>query len=168
MAIDYRPVIVQYIKDNTTIVDPNVKDGALTFKQPNTDYATYYILDESKASFVNDTTLTLNQSDNTLLDQNYNPLTIVTMSIDIRGINSFANMRDLRNSFDTISNKEALKTLGVSYMGIGAVSSLPQLKNTKQEEGYLFDLTFSFDNTHVDTVPLSQVVTVGGTILKEG
>lgn len=162
MSIDYRPIIRDYIIDKTSIISPNVFDGAQTFKQPNTDYASYYILDEFKGSFVNNTSLELNQGDSTLLDETYTPLTIVTLSIDIRGANSFQNMRDLRNSFDTITNKETLFNQGVAFMSIGAVSSLPQLKNTKQEEGYLFDLVFSFDNSHVDTVPLAQVVNVDG------
>jgi len=158
MGIDYRPVITQYIKDKLN--DINVRDGAATFKQPSGDSVNYYILDESKGSFVNNTGLGLNQGDNTLLDETYTPLTIVIMSIDIRGKSSFQNMRVLRNSFDTITNKEILFNQGVAFMGIGAVSSLPQLKNTKQEEGYIFDLTFSFDNSHIDTVPLANVVSL--------
>ena len=164
MAIDYRPVIIQYIKDKLNNIP--VFDGSQTFEQPNADYVTYYILDEFKGSFVNNTSLELNQADPTLLDETYTPLTIVTMSIDIRGASSFQNMRDLRNSFDTISNKETLFIQGVAFMSIGAVGSLPQLKNTKQEEGYLFDLTLSFDNSHIDTVTLAEVVNVNGVTLK--
>jgi len=162
MGIDYRPVIVQYIEDKTTITDGNVFDGSQTFKQPDVDYASYYILDEFKGSFVNNTKLEANSGDDTLLDETYTPLTIATLSIDIRGEASFQNMRDLRNSFDTISNKETLFNQGVAFMSIGAVSSLPQLENTKQQEGYIFSLTFSFDNSHVDTVPLTSVVSVSG------
>jgi hypothetical protein len=155
--IDYRPIIVQYIKDKLS--DIQVRDGALTFEQPaDANYATFYILNEEKGSFVNNTSQSINSGDTTILDIKYDPLTIVTMSLDIRGANSFLNSRNLYNSLDIISNKKLLASQGVSFMGLGAISSLPQLKNTKNEEGYLFDFVFSYDNSHVDEVLIVDVV----------
>lgn len=166
--IDYRPIIVQYIKDTITV--DQVYNAALTFKenQDKVNYATYYILSEQKASFVNNVGRTVNSGNNTLLDDSHSPLTIVTMSLDIRGSDSFNNMRDLRNSFGTISNKEILSNQGVSFMGIGDVTSLPQVKNTKNEEGYIFDLVFSFDNSYIAEVTIADVVTINGLIKLEG
>jgi len=154
--IDFRIPIVDYIEN--VLNDIDVFDGALTFKAPDDDYVTFYILNEEKASFINNTSLSINQSDNTKLDEKYTPLTIVTMSLDIRGANSFLNARNLYNSFDTISNKELLSNQGVSFMALGAMASLPQLKNTREEEGYLFDFIFSYDNSHIGEVTLVDVV----------
>ncbi len=157
--IDYRPIIRDFIQSKLSNID--VYDGALTFKQPSADdYLTYYILNEEKASFANNTSQEVNQSDSTLLDIKYTPMTIVTMSLDIRGANSFLNARNLYNSLDTISNKELLANQGVSFMGLGAISSLPQLKNTLNEEGYLFDFIFSYDNSHIEEVLISDIVTL--------
>lgn len=164
MAIDYRPIIEQYIKDILNDID--VRDGSQTFKQPSDDYLSFYILDESKGSFVNNTSQEVNQSDPTLLDEEYTPLTIVIMSLDIRGTNSFLNTRSLYNSFDTISNKELLDSQGVSFMALGAISSLPQLKNTFEEEGYIFDFTFSYDNSHISQVKIADIVSIDGTVSK--
>ena len=80
MAIDYRPIIIQYIEDKLPSLNGVVFNGAKTFPQPDSDYATYYILDEFKGSFVNNTSIELKQGDNTLLDETYTPLNIVTMS----------------------------------------------------------------------------------------
>ena len=63
--IDFRPIVIQYIKDKLSNIA--VFDGALTFEQPDTDYVTYYVLNEEKASFVNNTGKTLN-ADPTKLD----------------------------------------------------------------------------------------------------
>lgn len=157
--IDYRIPIIEYIEDVLSNID--IRDGALTYKQPATDdYLSYYILNEEKASFVNNTSQTVNQSDPTLLDEKYTPMTIVIMSLDIRGTNSFLNARNLYNSFDTISNKKLLASQGVSFMALSSISSLPQLKNTKNEEGYLFDFTFSFDNSHIEEVSIADIVTL--------
>lgn len=156
--IDFRPIVVQYIKDKLSNID--VFDGALTFEQPDSDYVTYYVLNEEKASFVNNTSQEVNDSDPTKLDTKYAPLTIVTMSLDIRGDGSFVNARTLYNSLDTISNKELLASQGVSFMGLGAISSLPQLKNTKNEEGYLYDFIFSYDNSHIEEVLIAEIVTI--------
>jgi len=166
--VDYRPIVRQYILDTITL--DNVYDAALTFKedQSKVNYATYYVLSENKASFVNNTSREINSGDPTLLDDSHNPLSIVTMSIDVRGDNSFSNMRDLRNSFGTISNKEILSNQGVSFMGIGDVTSLPQVKNTKNEEGYIFDLVFSFDNSYIAEVTIVDIVTLNGLIKLEG
>ena len=156
--IDYRPIIEQYIKDKLSNID--VRDGVLTYEQPSSDYVSFYILDESKGSFANNTSQEVNQSDPTKLDIKYTPMTIVIMSLDIRGSNSFLNARSLYNSFDTISNKELLAGQGVSFMALSSISSLPQLKNTKNEEGYLFDFTFSFDNSHIEEVSIVDIVTL--------
>jgi hypothetical protein len=158
--IDYRPIIAQYIKDTLNIT--NVKDGILTFKQPSGDYAIYYILDEDIQSLVNNTSSTVNAGDDTILDEKYDPLTVVTMQIDVRGGNSFLNSRNLNKSFDTISNKKLLSDQGVSFMNVTGVTPLPQLKNTKQEEGYIFDLTFSFDNSFIEQSLLAETATIDG------
>jgi len=156
--IDYRPIIVQYIEDKLSNID--VSDGALTFEQPNGDYVTFYVLNEEKASFVNNTSQEVNSGNPTFLDVKYTPTTVVTMSLDIRGENSFLNARTLYNSLDTISNKELLASQGVSFMGLGAISSLPQLKNTRNEEGYLYELIFSYDNSHTEEVLIADIVTL--------
>ena len=156
--IDFRPIILQYIKDKLNDID--VFDGALTFEQPDSDYVTYYVLNEEKASFVNNTSQEINSGDATILDIKYTPLTIVTMSLDIRGDNSFLNARNLYNSLDIISNKELLASQGVSFMALGSISSLPQLKNTENEEGYLYDFIFSYDNSHIEEVLITDVVTL--------
>jgi hypothetical protein len=160
--IDYRPVIVQYIEDRAVIADGNVKDGTLSFKQPSTDYATYYVLSENIESFVNNTSQEVNGGDPTLLDTTSTPLTVVTLELDIRGPNSFTKSRNLYKSFDTINNKKTLADQGVYFMSVGAITSLPQLKNTRNEEGYIFDLSFSFDNSFIDTDTLADVVSVDG------
>lgn len=156
--IDYRPIIVQYIKDKAALVE--VRDASLTFKQPQGNYGTFYILNETPGSFVNNSSAVINVGDNTLLDEKYDPLTIVDMQIDTRGPDSFTKIRDLHKSFGTINNKKILKDQGVSFMGVSGITPLPTLKNTVQEEGYIFDLTFSFDNSFIEQSIIADKITL--------
>jgi len=159
--IDYRPIIVQYIKDKTGLT--NVKDGTLTFKQPNGDYAIYYIIDEDEKSFVNNIKQEVNVGDATLIDETYDPLTTSTIQIDIRGENSFINSRNLYKSFGTINNKKILREQGVFFIMVSGISPLPQVKNTLNEEGYIFELTISFDNSFIETSTSVGLITLDGT-----
>lgn len=158
--IDYRPIITSFIKAKLSNII--VKDGMLTFDQPPGDYAVFYILDDDINSLVNNTSSTINSGDPTILDETYDPLTVVIMQIDVRGPNSFVNSRTLNKSFDTINNKKLLSDQGVSFMNVTGVTPLPQLKNTKQEEGYIFDLTFSFDNSFIEQSLLAETVVIDG------
>lgn len=160
--IDYREVLTAYIKTKLTGIE--VRDGSYTFKEPETDYVSFYILNEEQSSYVNNTSYSDHQTDATLINDKYTPLTVVTMSLDVRGENSTVNANLLRNSFDTISNKETLSSEGVFLMSTGAMASLPQLKNTKNQQGYIFDLVFNYDNSHIDEVTIADTVAVSGTI----
>jgi len=122
--IDYRPILVQYMKDkaNLTIV----KDATLTFEQPITDYGTYYVLNEDEHSYANNTGQTVNPGDVTRLDEEYTPITIVDIQIDIRDPNSFVNSTNLHKSFGTINNKKTLSDQDVIFMGVTRLTPLPQ------------------------------------------
>lgn len=153
--IDYREELVSYIKEKLSNID--VRDAGSTFKQPSGDYATYYIVNEEAGSFHNVVSRDVSTETTT-----YSPLTIATVRISVRGGGSFSKSKLLRNSFDTISNKENLADRGIFFMGKGALSELPTLKNTKLQKGYLFTLTFSYDNSFTDTEILSEEIITNG------
>ena len=153
--IDFREVLIPYIKSKLSNID--VRDGSSTFKQPTDDYVTYYILSEIVASFQNETIT------NTATEEvTYTPLTIASLRISIRGSSSYANCKTLWNGLDTITNKKGLSDLGVYFMGKGSITQLPTDKNTRRQEGYLFTITFSYDNSFTETTNLSEDITTNG------
>ncbi len=161
--MNYRKVLIDFIKKQLNGID--VYDGAMTFKQPKVDYVTYYVLNEDVKSVNNNTSLYFNSLDPLNLVEDYKPLTVVVVSIDIRGTASFKNTRDLLNSFDIINNKLILQSNGFSLMNVGNSSSLPILKNTRQEEGYIFELTFSYSNEFSNVIPLGITSTLKEAVL---
>lgn len=160
--IDYRIPLIQFITDKTTITAGKVFDGTLSFDQPsfNSNYATYYILNEEIVSIMNNTKTEVNQVDNTLVDITYTPFTIATIQIDIRGVDSFTNIRTLVKSFDTITNKKFLASQGVYVMSVSGITPLPQIKNTANEEGYLIDLTVNYDNSFIEQVDRAAEINI--------
>ena len=153
--IDFREVLIPYIKSKLSNID--VRDGSSTFEQPTDNYVTYYILSEIVASFQNETIT------NTATEEaTYTPLTIASLRISVRGSSSYANCKTLWNGFDTITNKQSLSDSGVYFMGKGSITQLPTDKNTRLQEGYLFTLTFSYDNSFTETTNLSEDITTDG------
>tara|TARA_R110000823_G_scaffold238304_1_gene363653 strand:- start:1917 stop:2384 length:468 start_codon:yes stop_codon:yes gene_type:complete len=153
--IDFREVLIPYIKSKLSNID--VRDGSSTFKQPTDNYVTYYILSEIVASFQNETIT------NTVTEEaTYTPLTIASVRISVRGSSSYVNCKTLWNGLDTITNKKSLSDSGVYFMGKGSITQLPTDKNTRLQEGYLFTLTFSYDNTFTETTNLSEDITTDG------
>lgn len=150
--IDYRPIIISFIKSKLNNID--VRDGMISFKEPQSDYVSFYELSKSIQSFSNAVSLSDNIDDT--LTVRYAPLTIVDLQLDIRGENSFMNCNTLFNSFDTINSRDNLREQGVYFMSRSPITPLPQFKNTKVQEGYLFTLSFSYDNDFTDTELLGK------------
>lgn len=161
--IDYRPIIISHIQAKLNNID--VRDGMITFKEPQGDYVSFYELNKSIQSFNNDIDYQLSINDT--LTVKYAPLTIVELQLDVRGINSYTNCNLLFNSFDTIKTKEDLKDQGIFLMNKSPITPLPQVKNTKVQEGYLFTISFSYDNDFVDTELLAKNLILNGEV-KDG
>lgn len=153
--IDYREVLVTYIKDKLSDID--VYNAAKSFKEPTDNYATFYIINESVFSFLNSS---VTDSDND--EVTYNPLTVVEVRLSVRGSNSFSNCKTLWNSLDIINNKISLNESGVCFMGKSSITQLPTMKNTRNQEGYLFTITFSYDNSFTNTEILAEEINADG------
>ena len=153
--IDFREVLVSYIQTKLSGID--VRDASTTFKEPSDNYATFYIINESIASFLNETI-----SDEDSETATYTPLTIAEVRISVRGSDSYSNCKTLWNSFDIIKNKNSLADDSVYFMGKSSITQLPTQKNTRLQEGYLFTITFNYDNSFTDTTFLTEDITTDG------
>ena len=156
--IDYRVPLVDYCK-HILGADYPVFDGAMSYMQPQNNYLSYYIVNEQTRSWQNEGTPVLNQSTGQF-ETEFSPMKTVSLSIDIRGKNSFFDARKLYNSFYEHDNIEYLRTNGLGFMGLDGIASLPHLKEGYNEEGYVFVLHLSFDASYITNVNVIQKITM--------
>ena len=156
--MDFRPIIVEYI--NRVLPGIAIRDGSVSFNQDGLDnYVSFYILNDNINTIANKVSSVLNVPDDKL-DVTYDPLTTAIIQLDIRGSNSYLNAKTLHLSFETDGNKQFLRDNSVAFMGRTAITPLPKVKQTLIEEGYLFDVSISYDNSLIDQVDYANVITL--------
>ncbi|MHA2023997.1 MAG: phage neck terminator protein [Candidatus Thorarchaeota archaeon] len=154
--VDYRISLVQYIK-SILGSDYPVFDGAMSYLQPQNNYISYFIVNEEGHSWKNSEAPVYNSVTNKF-EQDHNPLKKVSISLDIRGDNSFFDSRRLYDSFFEYTNIQYMKSLGIGFMTADGISSIPHLKDSYNEEGYQFVIHITYDARYVTDVDVIEKV----------
>ncbi len=156
ISADYRIGLVAYIK-HILGKKYHVFDGAMTFAQEPNNYTSYFLVNEETKSLKNYEAPVYHPVPDKYT-QTHNPLKKVDILIDVRGTNSFIDARMLSNSFYVPEHIEALADLGLGFLGVSGIASLPHLKNDYQEEGYTFTLSLTFDASfEIDIAVIKEV-----------
>jgi hypothetical protein len=148
--------LVSYIKNAMEI---EVFDANETFVDPD-DYATFSILTVNPVS--PHSNLIDTYKDEVLNTKKFvfAKSSSISVRIDFRGSEASANMSIFEASFCKEAQKEILNGAGFGFLGLGSVSPITALRNTKAKSGMTTTLTLSNTQNMTDDSQIIESVTL--------
>ena len=129
-------------------------NAMVQYEEPE-KYVSFYILSDDVDTMVQGDRAYNATTD--VIDISYSPIPLVTIQIDVRGVGSYDESRALW--YGLKHWQDDMKTLGLHFRGVDAITTIPNVQNGYVKEGYQFNLYVAYDTTLVSTVNYGDSIT---------